>query len=48
MTEIERFIIKSLVALARCIKPLKPTVADIIVEGEKLLENTKESEVKKK
>ena len=45
MTEIEIFLIKSLVALARHTKPLTPTVADIIVEGEKLLK--KESEVEK-
>lgn len=43
MTEIEKFIIKSLVALARCMKPLTPTFADIIVEGEKLLKE-KENE----
>lgn len=44
MTEIEKFIIKSLMALARCTKPLTPTIADIIVEGEKLLKELKENE----
>ena len=46
MTETERFIIKSLLALAKCTKPLTPAVADIIEEGEKLLKELKESEQK--
>ena len=45
MTDLERFIIKSLVGLVRCTNPLTPTVADIIVEGEKLLKELKDSEV---
>ena len=44
MTKIERFIIKSLLTLARCTKPLTPDIADIIVEGEKLLKELKEIE----
>lgn len=44
MTDLERFIIKSLVGLARCTKPLTPTIADIIVEGEKLLKKESEEE----
>lgn len=36
--EILRFILKAIVTIARHIKPLLPDVADIINEGNKLLE----------
>ena len=36
--EILRFVLKAVITIARRIKPLSPDVADIINEGDKLVE----------
>lgn len=37
-TEVIRFILKAIITIARHIKPLSPDIADIINEGNKLVE----------